>query len=190
MFLNDARFASDRIVMLSSLLTHLYSSSIENLILKISDITRLKMWLVESIIDNISRVRGISQSMQGITIEHIIPLFAITSLDHDRYPGVKNRYLTGDAALVNCDLLELRVLLSSKYNQQRALGITSAPPSTTVSNRVSNTPTQPPPTGLPAPHPTQPPAQSSAKAYPQPRGVPWKWIAAITRKENSCRGYH
>ena len=42
-----------------------------------------------------SRVRDISQRMQGITIEHIVPLFAIVSIDHDRYPGVKSLYLTG-----------------------------------------------------------------------------------------------
>ena len=47
-------------------------------------------------------------------MESIFPLFAIASLDHDRYPGVKSRYLAGDATLVNCDLLKLSGLLSRK----------------------------------------------------------------------------
>ena len=178
MFLNDARFASDGIALFSLLLDHLNPSSRENFLIAISDLIRLEMRLVESSIDYMSRLRGISQRMQGITMERIIPLFAISSLDHDRYPGVKSCYLTGDYALVNCDLLELSGLLSSEDTQQRALRIPSAPPSTTVANRVSNTPTQPPPAGFPAPHPPQPPTQSSTVAYSPPRGVPWEFISA------------
>ena len=91
--------------------------------------------------------------MQEITIERIIPLFTITSLGHDRYPGVKSRYLAGDAALVNCDFLQLSGILSSEDTRQRDLVIPSAPPSTTIANCVSNTPTNPPPAGRPAPQP-------------------------------------
>ena len=88
MFLNDTRFASDRIAMLSRLLTRLNLSSSENLLLAISDLTRLGMGLGESTIDYMSLIRGISQRMQGITMEKIVPLLAIASLDHNRYPGV------------------------------------------------------------------------------------------------------
>ena len=76
MFLNNARFASDGIAMLSLFLTHLKPSSIGNLLLAISDLTCLKMGLSESSIDYISRVLGISQRMHGITMERIIPIFA------------------------------------------------------------------------------------------------------------------
>ena len=84
MLLNDARFASDGIVMLSSLLTHLNPYSNENLLLAISDLTRLEMILGKSSIDYMSSIRGIAQRMQGIKIDHIIPLFPITSLNHGR----------------------------------------------------------------------------------------------------------
>ena len=84
-------------------------------------------------------------------MEHIIPIAAIASLDHDRYPGMKIRYLAGDAALVQCNLLEISGLLSSEETRQRALGIPSSPPSTTIANRVSSTPTYPNPAGHPAP---------------------------------------
>ena len=53
------------------------------------------------------RVQGIYQHMQGIMMDRIKPFFSIASLDHDRYPGVKICYLAGDAALVNCILLDL-----------------------------------------------------------------------------------
>ena len=145
MFLNAARFVSEGITILSLLLTHLKPSSRENLLLAISDLTRFEMRLGKSSIDYMSRVRGISQRTQGIKMERIIPLFAITSLDNKRYPGVKSHYLVGDSVLVNCDLLELSSLLSSKENRQRAVAIPSAPPSTTVANIVLNTTTQPPP---------------------------------------------
>ena len=59
----------------------------------------------ESSIDDIPRVRGIAKRMHGVTIERIIPIFAIASIDHERYPGVKSCYLAGDTALVNFDLL-------------------------------------------------------------------------------------
>ena len=111
---NDAIFASDSIVMISHLLTHLNPSSSENLLLYISDITRLDMVLGESSIDYMSRVQGISQHMQGITMDNIIPLLTIAGLDHNRYPGVKSCYLASNAALVNCNLLGLSGLISSK----------------------------------------------------------------------------
>ena len=114
MFLNDTRFASDGIAMLSLLITHLSSYSSKNLLLAISDLTCLEMRPGKSSIDYMSRVRGISQYIQGITMERIILLFSITSLDHDCYPGVNICYLAGDAALVNCDLLEISGLISSK----------------------------------------------------------------------------
>ena len=77
--------------MLSHLLTRLKPHSSENLLPEISYLTRLEMGLGESIIDYMSRVSVISQRMQGITMDKIIPLFAIASMYHDRYPGVKSR---------------------------------------------------------------------------------------------------
>ena len=75
------------------------------------------MRLGESSIDNMSRVRGIAKRMHGVTIDSIIPLFAIASLDHERYPGVKSRYLAGDTALVNCNLLQLSGFIIKRRNK-------------------------------------------------------------------------
>ena len=101
MFLNNARFASDRITILPLLITHLGPSSNEKPLLAITDLTRLETRLGKSSIDYMSRVRGIAQRMHGVTIDRIIPLFTIASLYHERYPGVKSRYLAGDTVLVN-----------------------------------------------------------------------------------------
>ena len=172
MFLNEAIFASDRIATLSYLLTSLNPSSNENLLLEITDLTCLEMRVVESSINYMSRVRGIAQQMHGVKFDNIIPLFAIASIDHDRYPGVKRRYLTGDTALVNCDLFQLSGLLSSEETRQRALGIPAIPPSTTSVNGVSNTHNNPQ-NERPFPPPHQPTTQSSNVTYPPTRGVPW-----------------
>ena len=153
MVLNITRFVSDSISNISHLLTHLNPSSRENILLSISDITRLYMRLGDSSIDYMSRVRGISQRMQGITMDRIIPFFTIAILDHDRYPVLKSRYLTGDTALVNCNLLDLSSLLPRGETRQQALGLLRLTPSTTA-DRVSNTLMQPPPTGYPTPCPT------------------------------------
>ena len=89
--------------------------------------------------DYMLKVRGIAQRIHDATIDRIIPLFAISSLGHEIYPGVKSRYLVGETTLVNCDLLQIRGILSSEEKGQRALGIPATPPSTTRFNRVSNT---------------------------------------------------
>ena len=90
MFRKDAIFVSDGIRMLSSLITHPNPSSNENLLLAITDITDLEIRLGELSIDYMSRVRGIVQRMHRVTIDRIISLFSIASLDHARYPGVKS----------------------------------------------------------------------------------------------------
>ena len=70
------------------------------------------------------------------------------------------------------------------------MGIPSAPTPTAAANCVSNTPTQPPPTGRPYPHTTQTLAQTSAVDYPPPMEVPWKCTAAMMSKDKSCPGFH
>ena len=65
-----------------------------------------------------SRVRGIAQRMHRVTIDRIIPIFNIDSLNHERYLGVKSLYLAGDTAMVNYDLLEQSGLLQSEETIQ------------------------------------------------------------------------
>ena len=96
MLLNNIRFDSNGIAMLLHLLTHLNPSSSENPLLTISDINRLEMGLGKTGIYYMPRVRRISQRLQGVLTEKIMPLFAIESLDYDRYPVVKSGYLAGD----------------------------------------------------------------------------------------------
>ena len=68
MFLEDTILASYGISMLYHLLTYLYPSTSENLILAISNLPRLEMGLGESSIVYMLHVRGISQQMQGVTM--------------------------------------------------------------------------------------------------------------------------
>ena len=86
------------------------------------------MRLDKSIIDYMLRVRGIPQRMLDAIIDRIIRLFDIASIDHERYHGVKSRYLAGDTPLVNCDLLQLSGLLSSEETRQQVLGIIATQP--------------------------------------------------------------
>ena len=148
MFLNNIIFSSDRISMISNLLTHPKPSSIENLLLSNSDLTCLDMGLGELSIKYMSRIHSISQQMCGFSMEQIIPLFAIAGLDHNQYPGVTIRYLASDPALVNCNLIGLSILITIKETSVQALVLPrSTPPAT--ANRVSNTQTQLPWTGRP-----------------------------------------
>ena len=77
--------------MISHLLTHLNPSYSEKLLLTISDLTRLVMGLGETSIYYMSHVCGVSQCLQGVSMEKIFPLFAILILDHNRYPGTKRQ---------------------------------------------------------------------------------------------------
>ena len=97
-------------------------------------------------INYMSRVHGIPQRMRVVSMDRIIPLFTILVLNHDCYPDVKSRYLAGDPALVNCNLLYLSVILSIEETMQQALGLLiSTPPAT--ANHVSDAQTQPQLTG-------------------------------------------
>ena len=136
-----------------------------------------------------SRVRGIAQWMHGLTIDRLILLFLIASLNHKGYPGVKSRYLVGDSALVNCDLRQLSGILSSEETKQRALGIPAISPSTTSANRVSNTKNNPH-NERPVPQRHQSTTQSSNVTYPPTRGLPCKYIAAMMQEDKSCLGFH
>ena len=134
-----------------------------------------------------SRIRGISQRMQGVTMEKIIPIFTIASLDHNCYPGVKIRYLTGDPALVKCNLIDLRSILSSEYTRQQALGLPSSTPPPTV-NRVSYALSQPATMVIPQTRPIQPPLTTSSTYYPPPRGFPLKRILPMVWSNMWCPG--
>ena len=68
MFLNDIIFASDRISMLSCLLTHLNPYSSVSFLLAISYTTCLEMRLGDTSIEYMSRIRGISQRIQGVLV--------------------------------------------------------------------------------------------------------------------------
>ena len=146
--------------MLSHLLTRLNPSYSEKILLTISYLTHLDMGLGKSSMDYMSRIRSISHQIQWFVIDKIIPLFSIASLDCDRYPGLKIRYLTGDPAQVNCNLLDLSGILSRKNPRLQALGLPiSTPPS--MVNRVSEAQAQPPLMGRPQPRPIHPPPTTS-----------------------------
>ena len=83
------------------------------------------MGLGKTSIDYIPRVSGISQRMQGVLIEKIIPLLAIVSLYHNCYPGAKIRYLAGYPTLVNCIIIDLSGIFSIEETRHQALGLPS-----------------------------------------------------------------
>ena len=145
------------------------------------------MGLGETGINYTSRVHGISQRMPGVSMEKIIPLFTIASLDQNRYLGVKSRYLSGDPALINCNPLNLSGLLSSEETRKQVLGLLrSTPPA--KANHTSDNQAKPLPIGPPQPHPSPPMIMPSPMDYPLPRGVPWKCIATMVCFKKSCPG--
>ena len=107
--------------------------------------------------------------MRGVLTKKTIALFAIASLDHDRYPGMKSQCLAGNPALVNCNLLDFNSLIYSEDIRQQALGLLSSTPMATA-NRVSDVQAQPPQTGCLQPRPSQTTTTPSPMDYPTPRG--------------------
>ena len=79
--------------MLPHLITHLNPSHTENLLITINDLNHLEMLLRESSTNYMSCIRSVSQFLQGISMNKIIPLFAMVSLYHDRYLETNSHYL-------------------------------------------------------------------------------------------------
>ena len=173
MLLNDIIFASDGIAIISHLLTHLNPSYSENLVLAISDITCLEMKSDKANIEYMSRVCGIPQGMRGVLVEKTIPLFPIASLYHNHYPGMKSWYITGDPALVNFKLINLRGLIYSEDTRKQSLGFMGSKP-TAKENHVSNAQVQTTPSGRLQPRPIHMKTRLPPMYYQPPRGGPLK----------------
>ena len=52
-------------------------------------------------------VRGISNFLQGMTIDQVLSLFALAIMDYERYLGLTARYLQGDTYLVGAIVYSL-----------------------------------------------------------------------------------
>ena len=189
MFLNNAWFASDEITILLHLVTHLKPPSSENILLANNDLNRLEILLGESSIDYINHIRGISQRLQGISMNQIIPLLPTTRLDHDRYPGIKIRYLAFYPALINCNLLGLSGLFNSEKTHQQALGLPTDIPRV-MEKRKSNVTAPPPITHRNPTCPGPPTGTCPSTDYPHVRGVPWKSMMAMICTDLYCIGCH
>ena len=120
-FWNDDCFASNGISILSHHMSHLKQSPSDNLVLDINELNHLDILLNETIIYCMSYIRGVSQWLQVISMDKIIPLLVITNLDYDRYPGIKSWYLAGYPTLFHRNILSLGGLLLSKETRQQAL---------------------------------------------------------------------
>ena len=70
---------------------HLNPSSINNLILAISDLNHLDMSLNDTSIDYMSRIRVVSHKLQCVSVDKVIPLFAIAILEPDCCPVIKSQ---------------------------------------------------------------------------------------------------
>ncbi len=70
-----------------------------------------------------ARVRGFEGRLHGVTIDDIMPMFAILGMHHDQYSGLLARYTSGEPAIVNATIAEIERLMLDGDSRRRAMGI-------------------------------------------------------------------
>ena len=103
-FAHAPAYDDDGILMIHDLLRHLRPSQATDRMFSISKLANLDMKVGESSAAYMKRIRGISGRLCGLSVTDILPLFAISNIDQARFPGLTNRYIQGDNAVLNSSI--------------------------------------------------------------------------------------
>ena len=140
-FLNNPTYVNNGFGMLSAFIDYLNPSNPEHRLHDIREVSRLDQGANESTATYLSRVRGFANRLAGVSMDSVMPLFAILGMDHSKYDGLLSRFTSGDASVVGADLPTLEHLMMGEDRRKEAMGITSAPiPS---ANRATQGPPEP-----------------------------------------------
>ena len=140
-FLNNTAYVNNGFGMLATFIDYLDPSNPEHRLHDIREVSRLDQGAKESTTTYLSRVRGFVNCLQGVTMDSVMPLFAILGMDHSKYDGLLSRFTSGDASVVLADIPTLEILMAGEDRQKAALDITPAP--TPSANCVTQGPPNP-----------------------------------------------
>ena len=189
-FLNNPAYVDNGFGMLYTFIDYLNPSNPEHRLNDIREVSRLDQGAGESTATYLSRVRGFANRLAGVSMDSVMPLFAILGMDHSKYDGLLSRFTSGDASVVTADLPALELLMLGEDRRKEAMGITPVPiPS-------ANRATQGPPNnnnhsddqgGNPRGPPPLPPPEA---IFPPTKGVRWPQIKALFEDKKSCPHCH
>ena len=128
-FLNNPVYVNNGIGMLASFVDYLNPSNPEHRLHDIREVSRLDQGPRESAATYLSRVRGFANRLSGsgVTMDSVMPMFAILGMDHSKYDGLLSRFTSGDTSVVSADLPTLELLMLGEDRRKAALGIIDSP---------------------------------------------------------------
>lgn len=173
--------------MLKDLLASLNPTSPVNRLLSIKDLIKLEQSVNEPPSDYMLRARTLQQSLQGVVISDLMPLFVMATLDPEQYGGLLDRFVRGDISLSGLTLDALEQEMKEESERRLLLGSVSDnnnTPSSPSIRRAGRPPTNTPTPPSPAPAP--PPAAAASPTYPPSSSPHWASIKKVINDEPMC----
>ena len=87
--------------MLTNFLKHRWPQSTVDCLFAIDDLVCLNMRPGESSGEFMARLRIIEVRLQGMTIDEVLPLIAMSNTNQDLHPALMTQYIQGDTSVVN-----------------------------------------------------------------------------------------
>jgi len=87
----------------------------------IMELVKLKIEPNKSHSEFMLTIRNIGGRLDKMTIDKILPIFALTNKDQDRFPRLVARYLQGDASLLKATVYSLEVEMNDEFERQQTL---------------------------------------------------------------------
>ncbi len=85
---DDSFIQHDGFAMLAKLVHSLHPDTVERKLLAISDLAALEFSASDTTSSYMAKVRGLANSLHGVTIDSFVTLLALSRLDPDLYPGI------------------------------------------------------------------------------------------------------
>ena len=87
--------------MLHTLVDHIQSSRPENCLEDVRKLASIDMGPSQTPSDYMFHLRTLTNRLGNITLEPLMPIFALIGLDHNRFGGIINRFTSGHPIVFN-----------------------------------------------------------------------------------------
>jgi hypothetical protein len=189
-FLHRPEYVNRGIDMLHSLITKLNPSRPEHRLNDVREVSNLDM-ANDTAAMYMRKVRGYATRLHQVTVDQLMPLFALLGLDQGRYRGILDRFTAGDPAVVNVDINALEELMLAEDVRRSTINPGDVPLSQPSANRATQRGPAPAPSPCaPAPAPSlsddAPLGPNDPAVYPPHRGLQWKRVNVVFKEKKMC----
>jgi len=141
---DDPSIQHDGFVMLAKLVQSLHPDTVERKLLAISDLAALEFSASDTMASCMVKVRGLANSLHGVTIDSFVTLLALSCLDPDLYPGIRASFLQADLSLLSLDLHGIGAQMEKEDCMKKLLPPSDQVRCTTTSRHPSQSSASPP----------------------------------------------